>query len=242
MFTNLIPNKIRNNLINISKWRKALTPIAVRECNICDFKGYFKGFGRPFRLDAKCPSCGSLERHRLLMLAISRGEIKGLLSSDCYFLHFAAEKNLEQIFRDKFKYYQTADLYAKADIVLDLENINIGDERYDVILANHVLEHVDDEKASAELSRILRPKGILICQVPIVEGWPTTYENKSITSESDRWLHFGQGDHVRYFGADFRERICKGGFTLIKEYTSQGTDVIKYGLLRGEKVFVFEKQ
>jgi hypothetical protein len=59
--------------------------------------------------------------------------------------------------------------------------------------------------------------------------------------DEGRWLHFGQGDHVRYYEADFRQRISAGGLKLIHEFTAEGTDVLRYGLLRGEKTFVFEK-
>ena len=238
----ILPKKIKNQITSLLHLWGVLTPISKRECNICEFKGFFKSFGRPLRLDARCPSCDSLERHRLLMLAINRGEINNFENQNASVLHFAPEKILEEIFRKKFINYQTADLFAKADIVLNLENIDVENDQYDIIVANHVLEHVDDRKASAELSRILKRDGVLVCQVPIVEGWAATYENDSMTSEDQRWLHFGQGDHVRFYGADFRERICDGGFDLVKECTSQGADVIKHGLLRGEKVFIFKKK
>jgi SAM-dependent methyltransferase len=237
----ILPQIIKNQIRKVLNVKYALTPIAKRECNICGFSGYFGGFGRPMRLDARCPSCGALERHRLLMLAISRGEIKAFANDNSSVLHFAPEEILEARFRNQFKYYTTADFYADADLVLNLEEINVEDEQYDIIVANHVLEHVDDKKAAYELSRILKKGGVLVCQVPIVEGWNTTYENDAIETEDGRWLHFGQNDHVRFYGADFRKRICAGGFKLIKEVTSEGSDVIQYGLLRGEKVFVFEK-
>ena len=44
--------------------------------------------------------------------------------------------------------------------------------------------------------------------VPIVEGWASTYENPSIVSEQERHIHFGQFDHVRYYGADIRDRAA----------------------------------
>jgi predicted SAM-dependent methyltransferase len=110
-----------------------------------------------------------------------------------------------------------------------------------VVVANHVLEHVDDKKASAELSRVLKRDGFLVCQVPIVEGWETTYEYKSITSDEAWSLHFGQADHVRFYGADFRRRMSEGGFKLIKEITAEGVDVVKHGLVRGEKRSFFKK-
>ena len=137
--------------------------------------------------------------------------------------------------------YQTADLFEPADLTLNLEAIDLPDESIDLIIANHVLEHVDDGKASIELSRILSSNGILMCMVPIVEGWATTYENSNIITDKDRLLYFGQDDHLRFYGRDFRDRISKGGFNLRDEITAEGEDVIRYGLLRGEKVFVFEK-
>lgn len=237
----ILPQSIKIRLIRALNARLALKPLAKRECNICGYNGFFWSFGRPLRLDAQCPSCGALERHRLLMLAISRGEIKHFENKNSRVLHFAPEKSLRQIFGEKFNDYTTADLYADADLVLNLEDINVEDNHYDIIVANHVLEHVDDKKASSELSRILRKGGVLVCQVPIIEGWDITYENNKIRTDHERWLHFGQGDHVRFYGADFRKRICAGGFKLIMECTSEGSDVIQYGLLRGEKVFVFEK-
>jgi predicted SAM-dependent methyltransferase len=137
--------------------------------------------------------------------------------------------------------YQTADLFQPADLKLNMEAIDLPDASVDLIIANHVLEHVDDAKASRELSRILRPNGVLLCMVPIVEGWATTYQNPDITTDEGRMLHFGQEDHVRFYGRDFRDRIAKGGFNLREEITAEREDVIRYGLVRGEKVFVFEK-
>ena len=117
----------------------------------------------------------------------------------------------------------------------------VEDNKYDIIIANHVLEHVNDYKASKELSRILTKNGIFVCMVPIIEGWNETYENNKIMDDKDRWIHFGQNNHVRFYGKDFRDRISKGGFNLISEITAEGEDVVKYSLTRGVKVFVFQK-
>ena len=77
--------------------------------------------------------------------------------------------------------------------------------------------------------------------MPIVLGWQETYENPAITGDDGRMLHFGQEDHVRFYGSDFRDRIAAGGFTLMNEVTATGDAVIRHGLVRGEKVFVFQK-
>ncbi|WP_395660203.1 methyltransferase domain-containing protein [Aestuariivirga sp.] len=228
-------------LLRYLQTEKNLKPIAQRTCNICGYHGWFGHTGRPPRLDARCPGCLSLERHRLLKLAIDGGQIPIDVSGNDKVLHFAPEPILERMFRQIWPNYTTADLFRKADLTLNMEAIDLPDASMKLVIASHVLEHVDDRKAGKELYRILVPGGVLICMVPIVEGWKTTYENPDITSEDDRWLHFGQGDHVRYFGRDFRQRIERSGLKLIMEITAEGGDVIRYGLLRGEKVFVFAK-
>lgn len=237
----ILPRKFKRFIHTFSMVRLGTEPFCERLCNICQYEGYFTTIGRPLRIDAHCPNCGSLERHRLLILAVQRGDIPQLEDKNSTVLHFAPEPCLEQIFRNRFASYDTADLFNEADLKLDMECIDVADEQYDVVVANHVLEHVDDKKASAEVSRILVEGGILVCQVPIIDGWASTYEDASITTDAERLLHFGQGDHVRYYGADFRQRISDGGFKLINEFTAEGDDVLRYGLFRGEKTFVFQK-
>jgi len=235
----VLPRPIRENVLLALSIVNAARPLAPRECNICGHNGTFKAFGRPLRIDARCPRCGSLERHRLLMLALETDDLLTEDQDGLCVLHFAPEAILESKFRKRWKNYQTADLFEVADLKLNLEAIELPDSSVDLIVANHVLEHVDDLKTAREFNRILRPGGVLLCMVPIVEGWDSTYENPAVTDPRDRWLHFGQGDHVRYFGRDFRQRIESGGFTLFREVTAQGDAVIRYGLLRGEKLFCF---
>ena len=237
----LLPLWIQNHLSQIIILINAIKPIAPRICNICEFQGYFKPMGRPAKLDARCPKCRSLERDRLLMLALDRKNILLPTAESMAVLHFAPEPRLEQIFRNKWDNYKTADLFKPADLKLNLEKINLPDKSVDLIIANHVLEHVDDKKASRELNRILKKNGLLICMVPIIEGWAKTYENETIKTDLDRTLHFGQRDHLRFYGKDFRQRIEQSGLQLTQEITAEGQDVITYGLVRGEKVFCFKK-
>ncbi len=212
-------------------------PLAKRLCPICGYEGYFGNFGRPPRLDARCLECGSLERHRLFWIWF-KGEKQKLAEP---ILHFAPEAILESKFRQIFKNYKTADLFAKADLQLNMESIDIESATIETVICNHVLEHVDDKKALSEIYRILSNDGVLICSVPIVEGWEKTYENKSAKTAFDRELHFGQHDHVRYYGRDFRDRLKLAGFNKVEEHTAEGDAVLKYGLLRGEKFFICSK-
>jgi hypothetical protein len=72
--------------------------------------------------------------------------------------------------------------------------------------------------------------------VPIVEGWDKTYEDSTIVEAKDRRLHFGQWDHVRYYGRDIRDRVRRAGFELT-EFTAIEPEIQTLGLCRGEKIF-----
>jgi hypothetical protein len=73
--------------------------------------------------------------------------------------------------------------------------------------------------------------------IPINEGSDRTYEDAAVTSWHDRKLHFGGGTHVRQYGRDFRERVRAARFEL-REYCADDYEPIRFGLVRGERVFV----
>ena len=61
--------------------------------------------------------------------------------------------------------------------------------------------------AMSELYRVMKKGGQGIFQVPIDYNRKTTYEDFSITSSEDREMAFGQSDHVRWYGLDYRNRF-----------------------------------
>ncbi|MGO4389224.1 methyltransferase domain-containing protein [Microvirga sp. 2YAF29] len=210
-----------------------------RECCLCGFKGFFRGFGHPPRYDACCPQCESLERHRLLALWLNNNP--DILKNGTTVLHFAPEEVVGRFVRRRTHDYKSADLEpGRADLMLNIEQIALPDASCDVIICFDVLEHVDDRKALKELMRVLRPNGIALLRTPFVESWSQTYENPQIQTPADRYLHFGQEDHVRYFGADVRDRIRFAGFQL-EEFVAIEPDVSRYGLVRGETIFIARK-
>ena len=217
----------------------SLKPPIKRTCSICSFNGYFEHWpGPPIIYEMLCPKCQSHTRHCLFWLWFA-GK-KELLKEPI--LHFAPEGLFEKKFRSLYAHYKTADLYANADLKLNIESIELDDNSIATVICNHVLEHVhNDKKALAELYRILSPNGCLIISVPIIEGWEKTYENPEIEDLTLRMLHFGQGDHVRYYGRDFRDRLKQSGFATIKEITAENPDVLNYGLMAGEKIFFCQK-
>ncbi|MEM9404420.1 MAG: methyltransferase domain-containing protein [Acidobacteriota bacterium] len=242
MISPLVPQRVKDVRRAVALM-KLTDSICERECPACGFVGNFLAFGHPPRIDALCPACNSLERHRLLLLALSRGEIGfSAPESELSMLHFAPEGVLKERFQATFGTYVTADLFRDdVDKRLNMEEIEEPDGSYDVVVASHILEHVDDFKASCEIRRILRAGGLLIAMVPMIEGWDTTYENEGVRTDEDRLKHFGQEDHVRYYGADFPERIERSGLTCEKQIAADGEDCLRYSLIRGEKIFLFRK-
>jgi SAM-dependent methyltransferase len=206
-----------------------------RECSLCGYRGKFLGYGYPYVCDIYCPKCGSLERHRLLALA--NCEQHFFVGKDV--LHFAPEDAVRKlVLADHPKSYVTADLFApNVDRKENIEALTIEDAAFDVVICLHVLEHVNDKAAIAEIYRVVRPGGVLIAMFPIVEGWEETYEDSSKSSANDRLLYFGQHDHARFFGRDARVRLAMPGF-VVEEYTAVEPHVSRYGLMRGEKVFI----
>ena len=223
----------------IYTWRAAgsLRGLFPRECPVCMFKGRFIPHGIPPRADARCPKCGSVERHRLLKLWLDSApnSIRGRV------LHFAPEPAVADFLKPLATQYVSADLkQGKADIALNIEKTGLPSASFDCVMCSHVLEHVDDKAALAEIWRILAPNGIAILMVPIIEGWENTFEDATISTPAARMRFFGQSDHVRLYGADFRGRVLSAGFSL-SEFTAAEPNVSRYSLYRGEKVFVARK-
>jgi SAM-dependent methyltransferase len=215
-----------------------LAGVHKRTCNICDYTGHFRAAGLPPRYDAQCPNCGSLERHRQLFFWFK--DNKQLIAKS-KILHFAAEPILRRYLKQTATSDQSADLTPGAgDVVLNVEAIDLPSASVDMVICNHVLEHVDDRKALSEIFRILTPSGVAVLSFPYVDGWEETYENPAIVSPRDRLLHYGQADHVRYFGHDVRRRITDAGFRL-DEITATEPLVSRHALRRGVKIFIATK-
>ena len=160
--------------------------------------------------DVVCPVCGSIPRHRIIVWYL--GEHPELLDG-MDVLHFAPERGILNWLRRHGVRLTTADLYHEADLRLDLQNLDLPDESYDVVICNHVLEHVPDYgRALGELWRVLRPDGLLICSFPVDPRLTTVYEDGGVRTEEGRVEHFGQHDHLRVFGADSGRILERAGF------------------------------
>ena len=197
------------------------------------------GYGNQ-RNNVLSPSTLSLERHRLLWLYLNNETDFFTSTEKKKVLHFAPEQAFYKLFRNQKNIdYTTTDLFSPlADVKADICNLPFADNSYDVILCNHVLEHIpNDTKAMQELYRVLKPGGMAILQIPQDLNRETTFSDDAITNQKERAAIFGQYDHVRIYGRDYFEKLRSIGFKVVEEeYTSKITPelVEKYCLAKGE--------
>ena len=136
--------------------------------------------------------------------------------------------------------YITADIESPlAKVKMDIHQIPFPENKFDVVLCNHVLEHVqDDIKAMSEIRRVLKPGGWAIMQVPFFSPVPdVTIEDPTITSPREREKAFGQDDHVRKFGKDYSKRIERARLKSVEDNFAKSQPV-RYGLQREEIIFI----
>ena len=158
-----------------------------------------------------CPYCVSMPRHRIICNYLEKN--KHVIANQNIMM-FGAEFSIRKWFdRNGFR-YRTADLFDRsAELKIDIQQILFPDESWNLIVCNHVLEHVPDYKAALkELHRVLHKSGLLEITVPTDSNRETVYENPNIVNEEERIKHFGQNDHLRIFGNDFNDVLKLCGF------------------------------
>ena len=123
-------------------------------------------------------------------------------------------RQFKKIYITKPQNYITADLESPlADMHFDVQSIPMEDNSVDIIICNHLLEHVEsDHKALQEMYRIMRSGGIGVMLAPIDYSRETTFEDDTITDTKQRAELFGQYDHRRVYGKDYLERLRAAGF------------------------------
>lgn len=245
---NTIPRPL---LIRLSYVVRPILAFFLRGNNYTDpidgksFKSFLPyGYGSQ-RNNVLSPSTLSLERHRLLWLYLKNET--DFFSAKKKVLHFAPEQCFLKRFRklENLKYTTTDLLSPIADVKADICNLPFEDNSYDVILCNHVLEHIpDDTKAMQELFRVLKSGGYGVFQIPQDLSRSKTFEDDTITDKKERAKIFGQYDHVRVYGRDYFDKLRSIGFKVNEvDYTAQLSeeDTTEYCLAKGEIIPVVYK-
>jgi len=214
-------------------------------CPCCN--GHFRTFlswgTRPVQI--ACPRCYSVERYRLLHLYLRnktnffKDNLKVLdIAPTCFFQDMC--KRLPNID------YLSADISSPlAMVTMDITAIALAGNYFDCIICYHVLEHIpDDQKAMTELFRVLKPGGWAILQSPVDHSRDTTFEDPTIIAPDARERAFGQNDHVRIYGKDYKDRLERAGFMVrIDDYVEELEEsaIRRYGLMRDEKIYLCTK-
>ena len=232
------------------------------KCPICGFHAKELspiGFDNPIiqkykiigagKRNAGCPKCGSTDRERLVYTYL-KFEERVFDKPTMKILHIAPEMTIMQKFIKRgFVNYYCGDFFAEAqhanyshDFVkhMDIQNLSFDDSSFDIVICNHVLEHVFNErKAMTEIYRVLRKGGKAILQVPISPILKETISEPSITDGKILEQKFGQKDHVRLFGADYTSELKSCGFAV--ETLKIQSRFPKFGLNPKEVLYIGRK-
>jgi SAM-dependent methyltransferase len=199
-------------------------------------------------LKNRCVRCRSASRERAEALYFKQS---GLVEEWQHqkLLHFAPELGMYFFLKKNLKEYVCCDIdpsqYPDREVEQqDILALTYGDETFDGILCNHVLEHiVDDKKAMQELFRVLKKGGKAILTVPIDDTLSKTKEDLSITDPEIRKREYWQEDHVRLYAKDgFIRRLQAVGFTAVAvRPTLREEEFHHYGVWTEVWIFVATK-
>lgn len=255
--------------MNIARIAQALIARLIfwgkRRCNVCGhrvgrflpYRGGWKASPSLMRAlnvigsdleNHECPWCGAHDRERHLLMYMHAGGLVDALPGMAI-LHFAPERRLAKLIKAKGpERYIKCDLYPNAPDMerIDMLAIPYPDESFDLVIANHVLEHVaDDIKALREIRRILKVGGLAILQTPFSPKLHHTWMDAGIDNDLSRRHAYGQEDHIRLFGKDIFARFSSTGLV---SHMHQHDDLLSginpkdYGVNAAEPFFLFGRQ
>lgn len=196
----------------------------------------------------ECPWCGGHDRERHLLMYLRASGLWDRLSGSSV-LHFAPERRLSPLMAAQGPArYLRVDLHPSGAGIerMDIQAITEDDASFDMVIANHVLEHVDDDRrAVAEVARVLRPGGFAVLQVPYSPRLTATFSDPGIDDDRARRQCYGQEDHVRLFARDVFARFAGAGDLQERIATHDGllhgSDAWRWGVNAAEPFFLFQK-
>ncbi len=125
-------------------------------------------------------------------------------------------------------------------VVGDVRALPFAEQSFDVVLCQHVLEHVDDDRRSlAEIRRVTKNGGWVVISVPIRLD-QATHEDPSVTAPQERERLFGEAGHVRMYGYDLVDRLREAGFesSLQNAEDIPSEECDRKGLRKDEHLFI----
>lgn len=224
-------------LLNVGRFGFFFGLVQKKECNICEYKGPFVHLYNELRIawNSACPTCDSRSRHRGLFFLYNEYIITDEVSRKI--LHFAPEPVFYRLFLDKsFLDYKTTDFFLEdVDFVKeDIQKLSFADDSFDVVLCNHVIEHVpDDVRAFREINRILTKGGMALLTIPGNFTRPKTVY----------FDHLNYNGHYRDYGIDVVDKLklCFGEIDIVNlsKFSMAGHD---YAIRKNDLAFVCKKK
>ena len=192
--------------------------------------------------DGYCPRCNTKARHRRLWLYLSN--FTDFFDNAKRVLDVGPATGLSRALagRDDL-HYVSVGIEPGAphlSVIGNIRALPFGDRAFDVVLCQHVLEHVDDDRGSlAEIRRVTKNNGWAVISVPIRLD-QTTHEDPTITDPQEREKLFGEAGHVRMYGYNLADRLEAAGFewTLENAKDIPSAECERNGLRRDEHLFV----
>ncbi len=212
-------------------------PVKVR-CPCCGYLGAsFLNIHNRARTawNSACPRCDSRSRHRALSLLVP--QLFARRAPRPRVIHFAPEAVLRRVVEPLAGLYHTSDFAMEAMTYPneDLTRSRLPAAAYDVVLCNHVLEHIeDDASAVASLARVLARDGVAIITIP---GVFTRHETVRYEDDS-------LGGHWRDYGLDVVDLFARS-FADVEAVDLHALDRaeggLSHGIRRGEVAFVMRE-
>ena len=170
----------------------------MKVCNICGNNSFGGGPGGRMSLNGtppRCEKCQSLERHRIYRKVFSSLIDESFKSLS--FLQFSPDRTVDP---NWFASYEVS-IYG-GDNSLDLQKIDRENNTYDIVMCNHVLEHVPyDNAALNELLRVTKKNGFCFLTVPSPMNQERTTDWGFPKEE--------QHGHYRIYGKDFEKQLTR---------------------------------
>lgn len=216
-------------------------------CNICDktldFLPYERNgaheiIGAGARKNCVCPNCGSIDRYRLIYLYLQTLHLNGLS-----ILHIAPEKQIRNILRttSSINYKISTYPYVYGNYCYNIEHMpQCKSNSYDLILCNHVLEHVANLPAAImELTRVINTDGQVIVSFPFSLTHQTIEDATEQLTGTQRVEIFGQEDHKRLFGYDYKDYFIP--YARVSEFIPTHKQIEELSLIPSDRLVILRK-
>ncbi len=134
---------------------------------------------------------------------------------------------------------QYVEYFIKGDVMENIDLLINENKKYDVVLLDHVYEHVTDPIEIVEkIKEVLNENGLLIINVPNDFSMLQNYLMQTGKVDKEYW--FAPPDHISYFT---RNSLCKLLKTLnFEEFMSIGDHPIDINLLNSNTNYVMNKE